>query len=173
MAQSPDFFLESDTNAEELANITAVLFNPALRIGYPIIAVICAALAAVALFFHFWFYAFLALLFSAFTVYIRVFLPKRLAQRQIGQYQESCGTNIIHQQLIFWPQGLVVVNCTTHAQFNLHYSTIHKIVKRKGYLILYTGANQVVTIKPTTLEKNPSLLPYLLQKCPDARRQGC
>lgn len=126
-----------------------------------------------ALFFHFWFYAFLALLFSAFTVYIRVFLPKRLAQRQIGQYQESCGTNIIHQQLIFWPQGLVVVNCTTHAQFNLHYSTIHKIVKRKGYLILYTGANQVVTIKPTTLEKNPSLLPYLLQKCPDARRQGC
>ena len=67
----------------------------------------------------------------------------------------------------------MVVNCTTHAQFNLHYSTIHKIVKRKGYLILYTGANQVVTIKPTTLEKNPSLLPYLLQKCPDARRQGC
>lgn len=173
MAQSPDFFLESDTNAEELANITAVLFNPALRIGYPIIAVICAALAVVALFFHFWFYAFLALFFSAFTVYIRVFLPKRLAQRQIGQYQESCGTNIIHQQLIFWPQGLVVVNCTTHAQFNLHYSTIHKIVKRKGYLILYTGVNQVVTIKPTTLEKNPSLLPYLLQKCPDARRQGC
>ena len=168
MAQSPDFFLESDTNAEELANITAVLFNPA-----PIIAVICAALAVVALFFRFWFYAFLALLFSAFTVYIRVFLPKRLAQRQIGQYQESCGTNIIHQQLIFWPQGLVVVNCTTYAQFNLHYSTIHKIVKRKGYLILYTGANQVVTIKPTTLEKNPSLLPYLLQKCPDARRQGC
>lgn len=44
MAQSPDFFLESDTNAEELANITAVLFNPALRIGYPIIAVLCAAL---------------------------------------------------------------------------------------------------------------------------------
>lgn len=42
MAQSPDFFLESDTNAEELANITAVLFNPALRIGYPIIAVLCA-----------------------------------------------------------------------------------------------------------------------------------
>ena len=64
----------------------------------------------------------------------------------------------------------MVVNCTTHAQFNLHYSTIHKIVKRKGYLILYTGANQVVTIKPTTLEKNPSLLPYLLQKCP--RRQA-
>ena len=62
MAQSPDFFLESDTNAEELANITAVLFNPALRIGYPIIAVLCAALAVVALFFHFWFYAFLAYL---------------------------------------------------------------------------------------------------------------
>ena len=53
MTQSPDFFLESDTNAEELANITAVLFNPALRIGYPIIAVLCAALAVVALFFHF------------------------------------------------------------------------------------------------------------------------
>ena len=68
MAQSPDFFLESDTNAEELANITAVLFNPALRIGYPIIAVICAALAVVALFFHFWFYAFLALFFTAFVI---------------------------------------------------------------------------------------------------------
>ena len=173
MAQTPDFFLESDTDTEELAGITAVQFNPMLRIGYPIIAVLCVILAVVALIFHFWFYAFLGLLFSVFTVYIRVFLPKRLAQRQMRQYQEGCGASIIHQQLIFWPQGLVVVNCTTNAQFNLHYSTIHKISRRKGYLILHTGANQVVTIKPATLEKNPGLLPYLLEKCPSAKRQGC
>ena len=71
----PDFFLESDTNAEELANITAVLFNPALRIGYPIIAVLCAALAVVALFFHFWFYAFLALLLAHLRYISEYFCP--------------------------------------------------------------------------------------------------
>ena len=170
--QTPDFLLESDSDTADLTAVTKVLLSPIFLVGYPIISAVCAMLVVVSLAIRSYPFVLLFLIFFTFTLYMRFQMPTKLAQRQMKVYQKRYGADLVHQQLIFWPQGLVVVNTTAQSQFNLTYDSFTSITRKKGFLILRTAAKQAVTIKPSTLEQNPELVPYLLEKCPNAKRKG-
>ena len=170
--QKPDFFLESDSTEKDITAVTTVLLNPLFVVGYPILSVFCGVLAIAALVLRMYFYFILLLVFCGFTIYARFRMVAKMTARQMKIYRERYGADVVHQQLIFWPQGLVVVNTTAQSQYNLTYDTFTSITAKKGYLILRTAAKQAVVIKPSTLEQAPELVPYLLEKCPNAKRKG-
>ena len=170
--QKPDFFLESDSDEADISAVTKILLNPLFVVGYPIISAICGILTVLSLIQRFYLYVLLFLVFFTFTLYMRFQMPAKMSARQMKIYRERYSAEVVHQQLIFWPQGLVVVNTTAQSQFNLTYDTFASITKKKGFLILRTAGKQAVVIKPSTLEQAPELVPYLLEKCPNAKRKG-
>lgn len=170
----PDFQVDTVTDAQGIRAIMDMLLAPLFRVGYWVLAVICLVLGVLLILLD----RGLTLLNGAclflglFIIFLRLQLPERIVRRQLKVLRESYGTESVPIHLVFWPQGLVVNNTISGAHQNIRYDIIKLLICRKGYLVLRTQAGQSVILPMADLASQPNLVPYLLAKCPGAKKKG-
>lgn len=111
----PDWVVDTVLDGQSIRTVTPKLLSPLIKVGYPVLGIICLAVAL-----------FLALLEGRFTLFVGVYLalalavfllrwllPRRLVERQLRALRESYGTDRTPMELVFWPQGLVLHNLTS------------------------------------------------------------
>lgn len=170
----PDWVVDTVLDGQSIRTVTPKLLSPLIKVGYPVLGIICLAVAL-----------FLALLEGRFTflagVYLalgiaifllRWLLPRRLVERQLRALRESYGTDRTPMELVFWPQGVAVQNRNNGGHVDLRYEAVRRLVRYKGYLILITAAKQMTLLTPADLERYPGLPDYLKVKCSGAKRKG-
>lgn len=170
----PDWVVDTVLDGQSIRTVTPKLLSPLIKVGYPVLGIICLAVAL-----------FLALLEGRFTLFVGVYLalalaifllrwllPRRLVERQLRVFRESYGGDSVPCRLVFWPQGLVLHNLTSGGHVDLRYEAVRRLVRYKGYLILITAAKQMTLLTPADLERYPDLPDYLKAKCSGAKRKG-
>lgn len=170
----PDFQVNTVTDGQSIQAVMNILLSPLFRVGYWVLAVLCLVLGILLLLLD----QRLTLLNGAclflglFIIFLRLQLPKRIVNRQLKVLRESYGTETVPIHLVFWPQGVVVNNTISGAHQNIRYDIIKRLIRAKGYLILQTQAGQSVILPLADVANYPDFVPYLLAKCPQAKKKG-
>lgn len=170
----PDWVVDTVLDGQSIRTVTPKLLSPLIKVGYPVLGIICLAVAL-----------FLALLEGRFTLFVGVYLalalavfllrwllPRQMVGRQLRALRESYGTDRTPMELVFWPQGVAVQNRNNGGHVDLDYEAVRRLVRYKGYLILITAAKQMTLLTPADLERYPGLPDYLKAKCSGAKRKG-
>lgn len=170
----PDFQVDTVTDGQGIRAIIDILMAPLFRVGYWVLAILCLVLGILLILLD----RQLTLLNGAclflglFIIVLRLQLPKRIVNRQLKVLRESYGTESVPIHLVFWPQGMVINNTISGAHQNIRYDIIKRLISHKGYLVLQTQAGQSVILPLADLTNQPNLVPYLLAKCPGAKKKG-
>ena len=170
----PDWVVDTVLDGQSIRTVTPKLLSPLIKVGYPVLGIICLAVAL-----------FLALWAGGFTLFVGVYLalalavfllrwllPRQMVERQLRALRESYGTDRTPMELVFWPQGVAVQNRNNGGHVDLRYEAVRRLVCYKGYLILITAAKQMTLLTPADLERYPGLPDYLKAKCSGAKRKG-
>lgn len=170
----PDFVVDSVTDAQSIRSVMGVLISPLFTVGYWVLGILCLVLGLLLILLDGRpdTLSVLCLALGVAICILRLQIPRRVAEKQLKLARESYGGDSIPMQLVFWPQGLVVNNKLSGGHVNFRYEVIRRLIYKKGYLALTTTAGQSVILRPEDLEANPDLLPYLLAKCPGAKKKG-
>ena len=121
----PDWAVDTVLDGQSIRTVTPKLLSPLIKVGYPVLGIICLAVAL-----------FLALLEGRFTLFVGVYLalalaifllrwllPRQMVERQLRALRESYGTDRTPMELVFWPQGLVLHNLTSGGHVDLRCGT--------------------------------------------------
>lgn len=170
----PDFVVDSVTDAQSIRSVMGVLIPPLFTVGYWVLGILCLVLGLLLILLDGRpdTLSVLCLALGVAICILRLLIPRRVAEKQLRLARESYGEDSVPMQIVFWPQGLVVNNKLSGGHVNFRYDLIRRLVRKNGYLALTTTAGQSVILRPEDLEANPGLLPYLLAKCPQAKKKG-
>ena len=172
----PDFVVDTQVDRAATQAIVNALGPRYYIVGYPVCGALCLVLGLVAflLFDDFLMKIMaVALWVVGVTFFITRFLmTKRILNKQMARHRENFGTDVIPQQLVFWPQGLVLHNLLSGGTLPIRYNIIKKVIRHKNYLFLQTQEDQPVCVHVDSLADKPDFLPYLLAKCPQAKKKG-
>ena len=170
----PDFQVDSVTDGQGIRAIMDILMAPLFRVGYWVLAVLCLLWGILLLLVEqqFTFLSGVCLFMGLFVIFLRLQMPKRIVSRQLKVLRESYGAESVPIHLVFWPQGFVVNNTISGAHQNIRYDIIKRMICHKGYLVLRTQAGQSLILPMADLAGQPQLVPYLLAKCPGAKKKG-
>lgn len=170
----PDFVVDSVTDAQSIRSVMGGLISPLFTVGYWVLGILCLVLGLLLILLDGRpdTLSVLCLALGVAICILRLLIPRRVAEKQLKLLRESYGGDSVPMQLVFWPQGLVVNNELSGGHVNFRYEVIRRLIYKKGYLALSTTAGQSVILRPEDLEANPGLLPYLLAKCPGAKKKG-
>ena len=170
----PDFQVDTVTDGRSIQAAMSILLSPLFRVGYWVLAILCLVMGLLLILLD----QGLTLLSGAclflglFIILLRLWMPKRLTERQLKVLRESYGTDAVPLHLVFWPQGVVVNNTISGSHLNIRYDIIKRLIRAKGYLIFQTQAGQSVILPLADVDNYPDFVPYLLAKCPQARKKG-
>lgn len=170
----PDFQVDTVTDGQSIHAAMNILLSPLFRVGYWVMAILCLAMGVLLILLDqgLTFLSGACLFLGAFIILLRLWMPKRLAEKQLKVLRESYGTDAVLLHLVFWPQGVVVNNTISGAHQNIRYDIIKRLIRSKGYLIFQTQAGQSVILPLADVANQPNFVPYLLSKCPGAKKKG-
>lgn len=173
-ADTPDFQVNTVTDAQSIRTVMGVLISKVFTVGYCVLGALCLlmGLLLILLELRLTLLSGACLFLGALIFVLRVQIPRRVAGKQLKVLLESYGTDAVPLHLVFWPQGVVVNNTISGAHLNIRYDIIKKLIRHKGYLIFQTQANQSVILPLADVADKPDFLPYLLAKCPQAKKKG-
>lgn len=167
----PDFIIETVTDPEGVrATMPAMLSGVRYRLNL-IFSILLLVLAPSLFVMREYVLGVCMLIVSVcgFIIYRR--MPGQVAQRQIARFQETYGTDSVPCQLVFWPQGVVINNRCSGGSAQLRYEIVRTITRCGDYLTFRTVENQSVILRMQDIADKPEFLPYLLGKCPNAKKK--
>ena len=173
-ADIPDYVVDTVTDGRGIRAAMDILLPPLFRVGYWVLAVLCLLWGILLLVVEqrFTFLSGACLFMGLFIIFLRLQMPKRIVNRQLKVLRESYGAESVPVHLVFWPQGVVVNNGISGAHQNIRYDIIKRMICHKGYLVLQTQAGQSLILPMADLADRPDFLPYLVAKCPQAKKKG-
>lgn len=170
----PDFQVDTATDGQSIQAAMNILLSPLFRVGYWVLAILCLVMGLLLILLDqgLTFLSGACLFMGLFIILLRLWMPRRLAEKQLKVLRESYGTDAVPLHLVFWPQGVVVNNTISGAHLNIRYDIIKRLIRAKGYLIVQTQAGQSVILPLADVANYPDFVPYLLAKCPQATKKG-
>lgn len=173
-ADIPDYVVDTVTDGRGIRAAMDILLPPLFRVGYWVLGILCLVMGGllIPLDGRLTLLSGACLFLGVFILLLRLRLPHRTAEKQLKVLRESYGTDSVPVHLVFWPQGVVVNNTISGAHVNIRYEIVRQLICREGYLVLRTQAGQSVILPLADVADRPDFLPYLVAKCPQAKKKG-
>ncbi|MBR1781073.1 MAG: hypothetical protein IJ751_06715 [Oscillospiraceae bacterium] len=168
----PDYLINTQTDPDGLIACGKELVNPVFMVLYLALGIFFVLLGAVLYMLHLSFEAWMAWLVGGVALFLRANSPKRLAGMQAERFASRYQTEVIGQQMVFWPQGVAVVNRISLSQQNIRYEEITKLARHGDYLYFTDREDHWSILRLEDTVGLTGFLPYLRAKCSRAKQTG-